>query len=70
MTIITILLVLALAFTFAIALHLVLESRSTRLIGERLDPGASTTRGILFDRNGARGGTTERRSYPEKAARE
>lgn len=49
---ITILLMLALAFTLAVALQLSVESPHAALANDPLDPAASTTRGILFDRNG------------------
>jgi hypothetical protein len=55
---ITILLVLAFAFTFAVVLRLSVESPHAALSSDPLDPAASTTRGVLFDRKG-----TPRRYY-------
>ena len=51
-SLITIIFVLALAFAFGVALYLFVEAPRLELISERLDPAASTTRGVLFDRNG------------------
>jgi hypothetical protein len=53
MTSIMILLFLAIAVSFVVATALASEPTPEHLLVDRIDPGASTTRGVRFDRNGA-----------------